>query len=277
MKTPLKWMGGKTKLIPFIEEFIPPHNKYIEPFLGSGAIFYSQQPENALLSDKQKEPILIMESIKNSPEAFYAAFVMYSERLWEEGSDYYYEMRKRYNEGDFIGVNKAAAFMLLLRAGFNGLVRFNPKGEWNVPFGDRGYKNSKAQAWKLYNATPYEYIMEVSIFLNEGEKQFIQQSFDKSIQQAGEGDFIYADPPYLITTQQYNGWGQADELLLAKELKFAGERGAKFILSNVYTYKGGKNDALLELYKDFDYKLKPYKYVVGPNRQRNVEEIIIFN
>ncbi len=270
-------MGGKTKLIPFIKEYIPTYNKYIEPFLGSGAIFFSQQPENSLCSDKQKEPIMIMESIKSSHEAFYAALVMYSEILWDEGSDYYYEMRKRYNADDFKGANKAAAFMFLLRAGFNGLVRFNPKGEWNVPFGDRGHKNSEKQAHKLYDAIPYEYIREVSTFLNEGDKQFIHQSFDKSIHQAGNGDFIYADPPYLKTTQQYNGWDETDELLLAKELKAAHERGAKFILSNVYTYKGEKNNALLELYKDFDYKLKPYKYVVGPNRQRNVEEIIIFN
>mgnify|MGYP000933622658 FL=1 len=65
MNSPLKWMGGKTKLIPFIQQFIPKYNTYYEPFFGSGAVFFSQQPENAVCSDIQSEPILIINTIKN--------------------------------------------------------------------------------------------------------------------------------------------------------------------------------------------------------------------
>jgi len=279
MNSPLKWMGGKTKLIPFIKEFIPEYNTYYEPFFGSGAVFFSQQPEKAICSDIQSEPILIINAIKNSPKEFYLLFDYLSQQLWEDGSNFYYALRKKYNDGNMSEFEKAVSFMVLLRGGFNGLIRFNPKGEWNVPFGDRGNKDSKKQAILLNNSFPLSKIEEYSLFFNNGNKQFINQSFEKTIQLAKEGDFIYCDPPYLTTTQQYNGWKIKDELLLAEELKNANNRGVKFILSNVYIYKGKENKDLLDLYSKFKYELKSYNYVVGPgiNRKQSVEEIIIYN
>ena len=135
MNSPLKWMGGKTKLIPFIEKHIPSYKTYYEPFFGSGAVFFSQQPDKAVCSDIQAEPIMIMNAIKNSPKEFYHYFATYSDRLWNEGEDYYYELRNDYNENKstYDEADRAARFMVLLRSGFNGLIRFNPKGNWNVP------------------------------------------------------------------------------------------------------------------------------------------------
>jgi len=279
MNSPLKWMGGKTKLIPFIQQFVPKYDIYYEPFFGSGAMFFSQQPKKAICSDIQAEPILIINAIKKSPNEFYTLFNDLSHQLWEEGSSFYYSLRKKYKENNMFELEKAASFMILLRGGFNGLIRFNPKGEWNVPFGDRGHKNSKSQAIPLNNSFPLSKIKEYSSFLNNGNKQFINQSFEKTIQLAKEGDFIYCDPPYLITTQQYNKWKIEDELLLSEELKKANNRGVKFILSNVYIYKGIKNKDLLDLYSEFKYELKSYNYIVGPgkNRKQAVEEIIIYN
>ncbi len=279
MNSPLKWMGGKTKLIPFIQQFIPKYNTYYEPFFGSGAVFFSQQPEKAICSDIQSEPILIINAIKNSPKEFYDLFSQLSQQLWEEGSSFYYSLRKKYNDGNMSEFEKAVSFMILLRGGFNGLVRFNPKGEWNVPFGDRGNKDSKNQAVPLNNLFSLSKIDECSSFLNNGDKQFINQSFETTIQRAREGDFIYCDPPYLITTQQYNGWNIKDELLLAEELKKADKRGVKFILSNVYSYKGRENKDLINLYSEFKYELKDHNYIVGPKQDRRqaVEEIIIYN
>lgn len=280
MNSPIKWMGSKKKLIPWIEQYTPKYNRLIEPFMGSGIVFFSQEPEIAICSDLQAEPIIIINAIKNDPEYFYTEFVGFSERLWYKGSDYYYYLRDFYNKGEFYDDNeRAAIFMVLLRAGFNGLVRFNPKGEWNVPFGDRGWHGSKKQAIKLYKSFPYEKFEEWSEFLNQENKQFIQQSFEKSIQEASDGDFIYCDPPYLMTTQQYKVWNEDLEKQLFEELKNASERGAKFMLSNVYNYKGEINTKLMELYKDFNYELKSHNYVVGPKQKRrqSVEEIIIFN
>jgi len=278
MNSPLKWMGGKTKLIPFIQQFIPKeYNTYLEPFFGSGALFFHLSPENALCSDIQKQPIAIMNAIKTEPNRFYTLFIYHSENLWSGGSKYYYSLRDKFNKGIIDNIEMAAIFMILLRAGFNGLVRFNPKGEWNVPFGDRGHKDSKKQAVKLHNSFQYSRIDECSKLLNTGNKLFFNQSFEKTIQTAGEGDLVYCDPPYLITTQHYNGWNQDDENRLADELKAAHKRGVKFILSNVYKYKEKENNDLLELYKYFKYELFSHNYVVGPDRHQIVQEIIIYN
>lgn len=282
MNSPLKWMGSKKKLIPFIEQFIPKnYNTLVEPFVGSGIVTFSQEPESAIVADLQAEPIAIFRSIKNKPEAFHALFIKYSQELWEGGSDYYYATRKEYNakKDDMHEVKRAAMFMVLLRAGFNGLIRFNPKGEWNVPFGDRGHAQSKTRPTPLHAMFPWEKIEEWNSFLNSGKKQILHQSFEKTISQTAEGDVIYADPPYLITTQQYKTWNEGHELLLANELRAADKRGVKFMLSNVYEYKGKINDNLMELYEGFEYKIKPHSYVVGPksSRRQSVQEIIIFN
>ncbi len=281
MNSPIKWMGSKKKLVPWLEEYIPKYNRIIEPFMGSGIVMFSQEPENALCADLQEEPILIANAIKQEPAKFFELFTKYSDDLWNNGESYYYHLRQVYNteKDEIADVNKAAMFMVLLRAGFNGIIRFNPKGYWNVPFGDRGWHGSKKQAIKLTNSFSIDKIMEWSKFLNTGNKQFKKQSFEETIREAGEGDFIYCDPPYLITTQQYKIWNQELENQLAQELRNASDRGAKFMLSNVYTYKDETNDALLELYKGFEHKKKSHNYVVGPKqaRRQSVEEIIIFN
>jgi DNA adenine methylase len=281
MNSPLKWMGGKKKLLPFIEKHIPEYNTYIEPFMGSAAVFFSQEPENSICSDIQSEPIDVLNAIKEKPEGFYALFDEYAKQLWESGSDYYYHMRDEYNNNKqkFYYVKRAAMFMILSRAGFNGLIRFNSKGSWNVPFGDRGNHDSKEQATILTSFLSIDKILSWSDFLNTGNKRFYNQSFSESIQAAQKGDFIYCDPPYLITTQQYNEWTQDHETQLANDLRDADSRGVKFILSNVYRYKGEENQALLDLYSGFNYELKNHKYIVGPNqtRRQSVEEIIIFN
>ncbi len=280
MDSPLKWMGSKKKLIPFIKNHIPEkYNTFIEPFAGSAIVTLSEEPENTIIADLQSEPIMIFNAIKDEPEKFHQLFAKHSNELWDGGSDYYYNLRSRYNKHKTMNVKYAAIFMVLLRAGFNGLVRFNPKGEWSVPFGDRGHKNSKKQASRLDNSFLLERIKGWSNYLNTGRKKIIQQSFIETIQEAQEGDFLYCDPPYLITTQQYKSWTQEHELQLAQELKAAHKRGVAFILSNVYKYKDETNDDLLGLYNEFDYELKSHDYVVGPkqSRRQSVEEVIIFN
>jgi DNA adenine methylase len=278
--SPIKWMGSKKKLIPWITQYTPQeYNTYFEPFMGSGIMFFNQEPETAICSDLQAEPIVVMNAIKDFPQAFHSLFIEYSKLLWDNGDTYYYKLRAIYNEEkeNISPVKRAAMFMVLLRAGFNGLIRFNPRGNWNVPFGDRGWIGSKNQAVKLHQSFPYEKIEEWSNFLNQGDKKFLQQSFKETIDEAIEGDFIYADPPYLITTQQYKVWNISHELKLAEALKNASNRGVKFVLSNVYRYKEKENIQLLDLYSDFKYELKSHSYVVGPNRHKSVEEIIIFN
>lgn len=279
-ESPIKWMGSKQKLLPKILDRIPKnYNTYIEPFFGSGAVFFALKPKKALCSDVQHEPIIICNSIKKKPKLFHEYYSEYVEILWEKGKDYYYYLRDEYNNNNYkyTEVEMAATFMLLLRSGFNGLVRFNKKGHWNVPFGDRGHKHSKSQANKLH--IEYDRVIKYNQLLSEGEKNFKVQDFHSSISEAGKGDFIYCDPPYIETTQKYNGWNYDNEMELKNALSAAVKNGAKFILSNVYEYKGVVNEKLLDLYSNYNYEIIDHNYVIGPNKERrqNVKEILIFN
>lgn len=279
-KSPLKWMGGKKKLLPEIRKHIPEnYNTYIEPFFGSGAVFFDLEPKHSICSDIQPQPILICNAIKNNPSKFIKEFMDYSDTLWDTGEDFYYHVRDMFNKhrNSFPDVKHAAMFYLLLKGGFNGLVRFNSKGEWNVPFGDRGHKNSKKQAQRLI--LDEQQIQKYSLFLNSGNKEFLVQDFEKTIARANKGDLIYCDPPYIETTQKYNSWSYDHEERLYKALASADNRGANFVLSNVYEYKGKVNERLLDLYKDFFYSIIQYNYVIGPSKKRrqSVKEILIFN
>lgn len=277
-KSLFKWMGSKKKLVPRILELLPKgFNTYHEPFMGSGVVFLSLEPTVSVCSDIFCEPIIIMRSIKNSPREFYEIFHKHSQELWENGGDYYYSIREYYNHNkeNMNEVERAATFNFLLKSCFNGVIRFNPKknNSWNVPWGKRGYKEI---GFPIDNKEVELQVIEYSKFLNTGSKDFFVQSFDKSIEQAREGDLIYADPPYLISQKgHYSSWTKEDELLLFQKLDSAAKRGVHFVLSNVFIYKGEENKDLVEMYSEYEKITFQHTYIV--NVRKTVEEILIHN
>lgn len=285
MKAPIKWMGGKSKLAPKILELMPQqYNAYYEPFLGSGAVLFALEPMNSIASDLMIEPISVFNAIKKNPALTYELFQALADELWEKGSDYYYEIRELYNQTkmNMDVFHVAAHFMFLLKAGFNGVVRFNPNknNSWNVPYGKRGYKGNKPV--KLYNEKLLSELEQYSAFLNTGNKEFLTASYEDIIPKAQKNDVIYCDPPYTETSsdKRYNmGWSWDEDVKLSLLLREAAKRGANFILSNIIEYKGNINNQLIELYEDFSFEVVEHKYIVGPKSKTKqaVKEVLIYS
>jgi len=279
--SPLKWNGSKAKLIEAILEIVPQHyNRYFEPFMGSGSVMLNINPQKAYCSDIIEEPINTMQVIKDKPGELINEFVKYASILWEDSGQFYYEARNEYNRDKYSmpAIDKAAAIMFLLRSGFNGLVRFNKDGCWDVPWGKRGTKDTGNP---IFNSDYEKLILETSNILNQGDKQFVVCSFEQSIAQAQEGDLVYANPHLNTDYNSYSGydWTKEQEKLLYDELLKASDRGAKFILSNVYIYKGKKNKKLLKIFGNFHHTIINHQYIMGPmgHKRPLVSEILIYN
>jgi len=282
MRSPIKWTGAKTKLTDFVLRGKPKFNAYFEPFLGSGAVFLALEPENAFCSDLSPEPIHVMNAIKNEHVDFINLARDLAAELYEKEDEFYYQIRDKFNEEkDTMSAHaRAAYFMFLNHASFNGIVRFNSKknNAWNVPYGKRGRKSTKDKM--LFNSEFVSRLETLHEFLNIGEKTFAVSSFDEALKNVKPGDFAYCDPPYLITGDHYCGtWNEEKEVRLASLLKEINEREAYFALSNVYEYEGKINQNLMDLYTGFQYETKQHKYILGPNQKtrKNVQEIVIKN
>ncbi|RTM12004.1 MAG: Dam family site-specific DNA-(adenine-N6)-methyltransferase [Bradyrhizobiaceae bacterium] len=230
----LKWAGGKRWLASNSEFKIPQiSGRYIEPFLGSGSIFFSTQPKDAVLSDVNSELIDTYLSLRDEHEKVSRHLKLHARS--HSKSHYYYvrdEMKPRSTAG------RAARFLYLNRTCWNGLYRVNLKGKFNVPKG-----------------TKSNVIMETDDF--EAVSRILQKArllccdFEAVIDQAQSGDFIYADPPYTVH-HNMNGFIKYNEILFSwedqKRLRFAlaraSERGVKFLLSNA------DHASVHELYSD---------------------------
>ncbi|MHA1320973.1 MAG: DNA adenine methylase, partial [Promethearchaeota archaeon] len=131
----LKWAGGKRQLLPQMEEYFPKHyNRYIEPFIGGGAVFFHLLPENSIISDNNPDIINCYKVIKEDVEGLIKAL---KKHIYEK--IYYYEIRALDRDvKKFAGlsdVEKASRSIYLNKTGYNGLYRVNSKGLFNVPFG----------------------------------------------------------------------------------------------------------------------------------------------
>lgn len=191
---PIKCQGIKTKLVPFIAESIEwDHSsggRWIEPFLGSGVVLFSLQPERALVSDKNHHIINFYRRIQTG-DIDAVAVRDYLERAGENllasGGEYYYEVRDRFNRhGDSLD------FLFLTRSCFNGVMRFNRKGGFNVPFCKKPDRFAKAYVTKIVNQ-----VQRVSSVIEGKDWKFVAGDFRETIQQAEDRDFIYVDPPYI--------------------------------------------------------------------------------
>jgi len=147
---PLKIQGIKTKLVPFILKNITWHGKgkWIEPFLGSGVVVFNVCPERALLADVNPHIISVYQAIQQneiSPENLRYFLNREGQFLSELGDDYYYEVRNRFNEG-----HSPLDFLFLNRSCFNGMMRFNANGQFNVPFCRKPHRFSQAYITKAH-------------------------------------------------------------------------------------------------------------------------------
>jgi DNA adenine methylase len=181
----VKWAGGKGQLIEQFKPLFPNKiNRYIEPFVGSGAILFyilkNYSPKEVIINDINEELMITYEVVEKDVELL---ILKLKEHKKLHNKEYYYEIRKQ-NPKDLNNVEKAARFIYLNKTCFNGLYRVNSEGGFNVPIGD--HKNP--------DIVSEDKLREISKLL---KNVIIKcESFEKVIKYAKKGDFIYLDPPY---------------------------------------------------------------------------------
>jgi DNA adenine methylase len=248
----LKWAGGKRQLLPVLAEHYPPtFSRYIEPFLGSGAVFFDLLNSGRLtrkaitLADVNPDLIGCYRTLRDRPDAVIRALTALARQYRAGGSTCYYDVRDtRFNPlraalqaraadpgdvADMYTPELAAMLIFLNRTGFNGLFRLNRRGGFNVPAGrytdPRICDETHLRAVAAALASP-----GVSIDL---------KPFDRTLADAGKGDFVYCDPPYapLSRTSSFanytaDGFTSFDQRRLQQAVIGACARGAHVVVSN---------------------------------------------
>lgn len=237
----LKWAGGKRQLLPILRAYYPEgFTGYVEPFLGSGAVFFELAAtgrttgRRVCLADHNLDLIGCYRMVRDHAEDVIAALARLAEGHARGGSAFYYRVRdERFNPARQAGTEYtpelAAMLVYLNRTGYNGLFRVNRRGVFNVPAGR--YANPT-----ICDAA---HVRAVAAALGAPGVSLTCRHFADSLEEAGRGDFVYADPPYapLSPTARFaqytaGGFGLEDQALLARAVVAAVDRGAVVVLSN---------------------------------------------
>ena len=185
----IKWPGGKKWISLKYKTLLPSqYNTYVEPFMGSGAVFFGLKPENALLSDINPKLINLFTELRENPQRLYEETQVL---ISSHSSDQYYKIRDKFNTSE----PTAANFLYLNRTCFNGVYRENKKGEFNVPVGKR-------------NSSFFPFVYEDFKVYSDALKKAELSCEDcfSALEKAKEGDFIYIDPPYLKNENNYESF-----------------------------------------------------------------------
>jgi DNA adenine methylase len=219
----LKWAGGKRWLAASYSHLLPTDfNRYIEPFLGGGAVFFHLMPKVAILGDTNRDLIETYLALKNDWKGVVRYLAIHHQK---HTSDYYYRIRATIPE---TRAKRAARFIYLNRTCWNGLYRVNLFGQFNVPVG------TKTEV--LYEDDDFATIARV---LRGAELRC--NDFEYLIDEAQKGDLVFVDPPYTVRHNhnafvKYNeklfSWWDQERLFYA--LKRARNRGAKIVATNAF-------------------------------------------
>lgn len=295
----IKWAGGKTQLLNELEKRLPPEiigskkiKRYIEPFVGGGALFFHLKRKynikESYLFDINRELIIAYKTIKLNHKALMDKLSEIENKHLQKSEDkrkeHYYEIRNAYNlqidDFDYINYNdewiKRTSFLIFLnKTCFNGLFRQNQKGEFNVPFGR--YKNPKIHSKKniieVYQALKY-----TEVFCGD---------FTEACNYIEKESFIYLDPPYRplnetsnFTSYAKNGFNDEDQMRLAQFFKITNEKSAYLMLSNSDPKNQNIHDDFFDnLYKNYNIKRVAAKRHINcdASKRGEINELIITN
>lgn len=298
--SPLNYIGGKYKLLPQILPLFPEiSGTFIDLFCGGCNVGINVNADRVILNDtdenlrylyntfKNMDKDVLLKMIEDIIEKYglsrsdiygYEHYGCESGKgLGEYNKQPYLKLREDFNEHTNFDYYYYAILYVLIVYSFNNQIRFNSNGKFNLPVGKRDY-NTKMQK-------------KLSDFIDRlKEGNFVITSIDFevfSLDGYGENDFIYADPPYLITCATYNeqgGWNEDKERALYKFLDKANEQGIRFALSNVLRSKGKENAILLKWLEDnsqyrtisLDYNYSNSNYQTK-DRSSGSEEVLIVN
>lgn len=269
---PLKIQGIKTKIVPLIREHIQLGNDSIwfEPFMGSGIVGFNIEPHRAVFADTNPHIINFYNGIKSGviTSRLVRAFLESEGEKLAQGDDaYYYEVRERFNKK-----HDSLDFLFLNRSCFNGMMRFNKEYQFNVPYGHKPQRFSKAYVTKIVNQ-----IARVEELLTQHAWDFTCQSFEDTIRAAGSRDFIYCDPPYIGRhVDYYDSWDEESETALHCALT---RSGARFMLSTWHHNAYRMNEYIERVWGDCRIVTREHFYHVGAKeKNRNaVTEALLMN
>lgn len=246
----IKWAGGKSQLLEQFRELFPAddsYNNYIEPFIGGGAVYFFLQPKDAIISDLNGKLVNTYKVIKTKTNELIKILESFQKK---HSKDFYLKLREEFNTKKISNVRKAAILIYLNKTCFNGLYRVNKKGGFNVPFGQH-----KKFSFKK------EQLLKASQQLKNTKIK--NESFEKVLDNAKKGDFIYFDPPYYpingtskFTTYTKEAFLEEEQNKLAEVFKKLDKKGCKVMLSNSDT------KFIKDLYKNY----KKYTATVGARR-----------
>jgi DNA adenine methylase len=241
MKPFLKWPGGKYRLVDRICKKLGKGTRLIEPFVGSAAIFLNTDYESYLLADTNPDLIKLYRQLQTEGEQFIGyCYGFFSPKNNNEKK--YYEFRSEFNQTEDARLN-----VYLNRYCYNGLCRYNSKGEFNSPFGRY--------------TRPYFPEKEMLAFYTRSSKaEFIHASFSDTMSQVQAGDVVYCDPPYTPLSETANftdyfsgGFDWDDQIELADWAGKLAEQGIQVVISNHNTR------LTRELYKDSGARMEKFQ------------------
>lgn len=294
-RSPLFYVGDKYKLIAEIKTHFPATiGRLIEPFVGGGSVFMNVEAEGYLLNDIDSYVIKIHKMLckyAGKDKAFFKKFFVlvnkYELSLSYRENTVPEDLKKAYPKTYFAKFNKKAYAkmkedfnrggkkdMVLLYAlliyGFNRMLRFNKKGDFNLPVGDVDF-----------NQNTHDALIDYFTLLQQ--KQVIWSSLDfrrfLSNIEYHDNDLVYLDPPYLITFSEYNKlWDDQTEQDLLGILDKLNDRGVRFAISNVTHYRGRVNEVFLEWSARYNcFPIKSNYISFNDNTVKQFNEVLVTN
>ena len=274
---PIKIQGKKTKIVPTIMEIAdllltehPEIDTWVEPFLGSGVVAFNcpNRIKKVIVNDINPHIIKFYKGVADgviTSDKVREVFTEHSRKLLVGGNDYYNEIKDRFNQ-----TFETMDFLFLTRTGFNGVMRFNGSGKWNVPFCKLNDRLSTKVIEDLSRS-----VEELSHLFLTKEFTFYNTSFEKVLEASPSNSIFYCDPPYYgLAVQYFKGWEKEDEIRLNQMLK------DKVFIYSTWLNDGHRDNPMINDYwKDFEIEGKSHKYnVAEKSTERNkVIEGLIYN
>lgn len=263
----VKWVGGKSQLLKQFKALLPEkdlYNRYIEPFVGGGAVFFYLEPKEAYISDLNGDLVNAYKVVKNHPEELIDILKKYQSK---HSKEFYLKIRDEYNFKKLNKVNKAAHLIYLNKTCFNGLYRVNKKGEFNVPYGQhkKFIVNSDG-------------ILAASKRLKRAKIK--HAGFESVLEYAKRGDFVYFDPPYYplktgsdFTTYTKESFLEKEQEVLARVFRKLDKLGCLLMLSNSDT------KFIRNLYSEWHITRVSAKRFINCNAEKrgDINEVVVRN
>ena len=281
IKSPFNYIGNKYRILPQIEQWFPENiNTMLDLFCGGCDVSINTMAKRHLANDINTYLIQILQTFKTFGSEKVLAYVdqtIADRGLNKENAEAYLKFRDEYNTQN---PKSPIDLYILLCFSFNYQFRFNANHDFNNPFGRNRSSFNPSIRHNL------ELMIKKLPAIEFSSIDFLH--YDYSV--LNPGDFLYADPPYLITCGSYNdgkrgfrGWSAEDEKALYHLLNDLSNKGIKFALSNVTTHKGMQNKLLLDWIKKYDYNIHNVNFNYdncnyhAANRHYQTNEVLITN